>query len=120
MLLAGFDCRYIAVPDLLLEIRSSFDQKSGTVKREKWFIERYGNVEFAFFDDLGAEYVTEWTESIIYLILNRRIGKKTVVTSNLDLDKIEKIFSGRISSRLIRFGPAPILFEGDRYRLRRK
>ena len=115
--LQGFETRYISIPELQLEIRRSFDGK--TIKNEYWFVNRGKAPDFVFLDDLGAEKISEYSESIIYLIINGRIGKLTVTTSNLDLDQIEKVYSGRIATRLVREGP-PLDFHVPRYRLREK
>ena len=64
-------------------------------------------------DDLGAEFVTQFTNAALYNIINTRInlGLPTIISSNLTLQEIENEYSTRISSRII--GEYSILcFEG--------
>ena len=54
-------------------------------------------------DDLGAEFMTTFTSSALYNIINTRIntGLPTIISSNLSLPEIESTYSKRISSRII-------------------
>ncbi len=53
-------------------------------------------------DDLGAEKTTEFVAQQLYSILNEREAyyRKTVITSNLNLQQVAERFSDRIASRL--------------------
>lgn len=65
------------------------------------------NSWFVAIDDIGAEHQARdggFATSKLYELLNARLGKWTVLTSNLDLDAIEKRLDTRIASRLIRDG----------------
>ncbi len=64
-------------------------------------------------DDLGAEFITQFTSSALYNIVNTRIntGLPTIISTNLSLVEIENTYTQRISSRII--GEYSILhFEG--------
>ncbi len=54
-------------------------------------------------DDLGTEMSTSFSQSCIYNIINTRILKElpTVISTNLSLDEIGKVYSPRISSRIL-------------------
>ena len=54
-------------------------------------------------DDLGAEFMTSFSKSILYNLVNTRIlaKKPTIINTNLSMKEIEKFYSPRISSRLI-------------------
>ena len=54
-------------------------------------------------DDLGTEFVTSFTQSTLYGLINSRIlsSKPTIINTNLSMAEIEKRYSPRISSRLI-------------------
>lgn len=54
-------------------------------------------------DDLGAEFITQFTTSELFRIMNQRLltGKKMVFSTNLTLPEIENSYSERIVSRII-------------------
>ncbi len=54
-------------------------------------------------DDLGTEMSTSFSQSCIYNIINTRILRKlpTVISTNLSLDEIGKVYTPRISSRIL-------------------
>lgn len=54
-------------------------------------------------DDLGAEYLNEFTVTELFNLINKRIlsGKKMLISTNLTLPGITKQYSERIASRLI-------------------
>ena len=54
-------------------------------------------------DDLGAEYLNEFSVSELFNLINKRIlsGKKMLISTNLTLPGITKQYSERIASRLI-------------------
>ncbi len=92
--------KFITIPDLLLQIRDTFN--SGNLLTEKELIEDFSKEGFLVLDDLGAEKSSEYSITTLYLILNRRINdeKKTVITTNLSMQKISEALGDRISSRL--------------------
>lgn len=53
-------------------------------------------------DDIGAENTTEFLRGALYEILNARLGKWTVITTNLAPNQIRDDFDFRIASRLFR------------------
>lgn len=90
---------FITVPELLLEIRGTYNNPN---KSETAIVDKYSNVPLLALDDLGAEKTTEWSESTLYIIIDRRNRDEmmTIVTSNLSLAEIEKHLGARIASRL--------------------
>lgn len=57
-----------------------------------------------FIDDIGASTDTEFASSQLFRLLNDRIGKWTLITSNLNLEGISNRIDTRIASRLLRDG----------------
>lgn len=53
-------------------------------------------------DDLGSEFTTQFTTSVLYDILNTRLlsSKPTIINTNLNLEGIEQKYSERILSRI--------------------
>ncbi|MFH0857577.1 MAG: ATP-binding protein [Candidatus Magasanikbacteria bacterium] len=95
----GSPSYFITVPELLFEIRKTYNDKEIS---EQEIVDKYSSVELLVLDDLGAEKTSEWVESTLYLIIDRRNRneKWTIVTSNLTLDEIEVHLGARIASRL--------------------
>lgn len=94
------------VPSLLDEIKRTFNDPT---KDSSAILDHYCNCELLVLDDLGAGQLTEWNVGIIYSILNARYnnGKPLIITSNYDLDNLERRLGGvdpssakRIVSRL--------------------
>lgn len=53
-------------------------------------------------DDLGTEFITAYSAAAIFDIINTRqlTGKSTVLSTNLNLEGLEKVYSKRFTSRL--------------------
>ena len=54
-------------------------------------------------DDLGAEFSTQFTVSVIYNIVNSRLlgGKPTIISTNLSLIQLETVYTKRTASRIL-------------------
>ena len=54
-------------------------------------------------DDLGAEFATAYSQSVLYQVINDRMTERrpTIISTNLDLTAMTKIYNERILSRLI-------------------
>ena len=104
------------IPDILIELRSTFNAQRGAVSEEN-VVDAWGKVHYAILDDLGAEKVTDWSISAFYSILSRRYNNMlpTVVTSNLGLQQLHE-WEPRMASRLA--GMAVIHLSGPDRRLK--
>lgn len=60
------------------------------------------NTELLILDDLGSEFLTGFTESAIYNIINSRInlGRPTIINTNLSTDELQSKYNDRIISRI--------------------
>lgn len=65
-------------------------------------ISDYINCDLLIIDDLGSENRSEYSNSIIFQIINDRINKKkaSIISSNFDIEEIPKQYGNRIASRL--------------------
>lgn len=76
---AGHPVLFASVPDLMADIRASFDDgnTAETVQAVK-------ETPFLVLDDLGAEKMSEWVGEQLFCIVNHRYNERlqTVVTSN--------------------------------------
>jgi DNA replication protein DnaC len=88
---------FAAVPDLLDHLRSSFDPEAGT-GYDQLFTTIKG-AQILVLDDLGTESATPWAREKLYQVINYRYVEQlpTVVTSNVDLRKVDD----RIMSRIL-------------------
>lgn len=92
---------FLVVPDLLDELRATFDSKSETSEFDLLDIAR--TIPVLILDDLGAHNYTDWTRNRLYSILNYRTNEQlpTIITTNLSFDEIETFLGERTCSRLL-------------------
>ncbi len=66
-------------------------------------------------DDLGTEFLSSFTSSLFYNIVNSRLlsGLPTVISTNLTIDEIEARYSARITSRFIGSYDLKVLIGSD-------
>ncbi len=60
------------------------------------------NCDLLIIDDLGTEFVNEFTRTALFNVLNSRINhkRKMIVSTNLSLLDVKRIYTERISSRI--------------------
>ena len=87
---------FATVPDLLDELRATFDPESG--ERFDPLFRHLRDVDLLILDDLGAHQSSAWAQEKLYQLLNyRHLGlRPTVVTSDLDLTKLEPRMASRV------------------------
>lgn len=75
---------------------------------------RFLSCDLLIIDDLGTEFNTQYTLSVLFNVLNYRIinGLSTIVTTNLGFAEIENNYKERIYSRL-RGEYHPLIFCGE-------
>ena len=61
------------------------------------------DVDLLIIDDLGTEFVTQFTSATLFDIINSRItaGKSTVISTNLNFETLSEMYSQRITSRFM-------------------
>lgn len=61
------------------------------------------DVDLLIIDDLGTEFMTQFTSAAFFDIVNSRLisGKSTVISTNLGLEGITDLYSQRVSSRIM-------------------
>jgi len=117
----GRPARYSFVPQLLDELRSTYDASSKESLDEK--LEFYCNVPLLVLDDLGAEKPTAWAFEKLLTIVNRRMMARLalVVTTNKALDVLPGDDEHRLASRLQRENYCKmVVIEAPEYRLRKR
>lgn len=61
------------------------------------------DVDLLIIDDLGTEFVTQFTSAALFDIINARItsGKSTIISTNLSFETLSDTYSQRITSRFV-------------------
>lgn len=112
-------CLFLSLDEYLLTIRSTFGNKT-TTEDEQSLIERVADVDLMVIDDLGAETgfigtdktASDFTQRILYSLMNKRQDKSTIITTNLNSAQITAMYDSKIISRLYRrLGTNVIKFE---------
>jgi DNA replication protein DnaC len=97
---AGRSVAIYSLPRLLAEIRATFQDDSDASYVD--FIDRLAAVDLLHLDDVGAERSNEWVLEQLYTIVNARYEdeRSMVITTNIQMKKIEDQIGERTVSRL--------------------
>ena len=81
--------------------------------------EKYLECDLLVLDDLGAEFVNQFTVACLYNIFNtrRNRGLSTIVSTNLSAEELTSRYDDRIYSRIVGSDYTVLFFGGDDYRL---
>lgn len=79
-----------------------FAKNSEEVRQAELDAQRYLTCDLLILDDLGSEFTTPFVQSALYEIINTRLmeGRRTVISSNLNLEGIRNRYSPQVASRL--------------------
>ena len=103
------------VPDLLDQLRATFDPETGVAYDERF--QQIRNANLLILDDLGTENSTQWASEKLFQLINHRYNEQlpTVITSNAKLERIEdRVVSRMLDSRLSRY----VFIDADDFRVR--
>jgi DNA replication protein DnaC len=114
---AGRSVAIYSVPELLAEIKETYDRESGDSYMQ--LFRRLSAVELLQLDDLGAERSTEWVLEQLYSIVNERWQDRRsfVVSTNLDESALREQLGPRTVSRLVEICDDPIPIMGPDLRM---
>ncbi|AZR74263.1 hypothetical protein BBF96_13145 [Anoxybacter fermentans] len=98
------EIRYIVYSDLIQTIKTSFHPES-QVTADK-ILRQLQEVPVLLIDDLGTEYITEFTSSTLYQIIDKRYREERpfIVTSNFSPNELSKrmgLMGERIFDRIV-------------------
>lgn len=104
---AGHGCLYWSVPELLAAAHWDQEGHEGVLRRAQ-------EVPVLLLDDFGAEGPNEWTQRVLYRLLEARCRDRraTIGTTNLEPDDLEEALGPRSFSRLVG-GAIVVRFVGD-------
>lgn len=97
----GFGVIYCSTPNILSKLES---QRFSRFNEQTENTEEYlTQCDLLILDDLGTEFITQYTSSAIYNVLNTRImlGKPTIISTNMDIRELERSYSQRFVSRIM-------------------
>lgn len=85
------------------------------------FVAAVGSAQLLIIDDLGSEFVTSFSQSVLYNIINDRMmnDMATIISTNLDAAKLTSVYEQRISSRIL-CGYTALGFSGKDIRLMKR
>ena len=98
---AGKSVIFERVPKLLSRIRSTYDHNSDVT--ESQLLSTLGQVELLVLNDAGAEKWTQWTEPMLYNIIDERYSweRSLVITTNAKLSELKDQVGPRAMDRLL-------------------
>lgn len=97
-----------------------YDRFKNAYGHEEPKADRYLSSELLIVDDLGTEFINQFTVSAIYNLINTRQNKGlfTVISTNLAPSELARKYDDRIYSRLFGSEVEILVFVGDDNRLR--
>ncbi len=115
-LLQKADIKFITAPELLLEIRKTFNTPVND-----GLLDKLSQTRLLIIDDLGSEKPTEWVQETLFVLIDRRYTHflPTVITSNYSLDQLKDRLGYRTASRIAEVSEMVELRASD-YRIRKK
>lgn len=97
----GKACVFRSVPALLKKLQETYRADARVSESE--ILAVLQDADLVVLDDLGAEKMTEWAESMLYYIVDQRYRwrKPLIVTTNCDLEELEERIGTRTFDRLL-------------------
>ena len=79
---------------------------------------RVANAPLLLLDDLGAAKGSDWSESVIFRLVDRRYNRclPTIYTTNIPMAQLKVVLGDRVNSRLAQTATKVKLNDGDRRR----
>lgn len=115
----GMGVIYISAPDLVTALEEyQFNRDSAG---EEITPQILSDCDLLIIDDLGTEFVTNFSRGAIYNVFNSRIskGRPTIMSTNLMLAQLEKNYTDRFVSRVTGYCRR-LNFEGNDIRIQKK
>ncbi len=99
--------------------RVRFDR--GATPEDRDFTSGVLRCDLLILDDLGSEFITSFSQSVLYHVLNERLmaDRATLISTNLDPAQLSAAYSERIASRIL-CGCTAYAFAGKDIRLEKR
>lgn len=113
LLKKGVDVLYISANNLFPMLENLHFGRGD--EKSNYIAEKALEADLLILDDLGAEFVTQFTTSELFRIVNHRLltGKKMIFSTNLTHAELKSTYSERIVSRIIGEFESFIFFGDD-------
>ena len=114
----GFDVIYDSTQNIISDFETD-RFKSGYGQHES-ISDKYLECDLLIIDDLGTEFINQFTVSCLYNLLNTRQnrGLSTVISTNLSAKELAGKYEGRIYSRIVGCDYKVLFFTGKDHRVR--
>lgn len=92
----GFSVVYDSISNIISEFEAVKFNKS------QIDLSKYDTCDLLIIDDLGTEMITQFSESVVYTLLNNRINmrKPMIVSTNINAERVGEMYSQSVVSRL--------------------
>jgi DNA replication protein DnaC len=113
----GYDVIYDSAQNVITDFEAD-KFRSGYGQSESRS-EKYLECDLLIIDDLGTEFISQFTVSCLYNLLNTRQnrGLATILSTNLSYEELQKKYEDRIFSRIVGAGCRILVFEGKDRRI---
>ena len=111
----GISSIFISVPELLTQLKSTFNKNKNYTEED--LLSALKNVDLLVLDDIGADYPTEWAITKLFEVINSRVGKSTIYTTNSNAKELASRVGKRNFSRMME-NTQIIKMQGNDYRLK--
>ncbi|WP_042352286.1 ATP-binding protein [Bacillus massiliigorillae] len=113
---------FISLPRLMTELKATYNRKSALQEVE--VLSALQNVNVLVLDDLGVEIdgkkddAAAWAKGKIYEVVDSRVGKSTIYTTNFTAKQLIELYGERDFSRMVQYCDS-IKIEGKNYRFKK-
>ncbi|TWK08617.1 DNA replication protein DnaC [Bacillus licheniformis] len=102
-------CLFVSVDEMMRRIKDGFNNKDSYYTEQR-MIDLLTSADLLVMDDLGAETgaitsdktATDFTTRTLYAIINGRMNKPTIITTNLSSRDMAKMYDSKLISRMFR------------------
>lgn len=117
----GYSVLYMTATRLFDQLLPNILLKKNYSAEEMNQYEYLFQADLLILDDLGTEFITEFTRPQLYQCINERLlsNKATIISTNMELEDLRDVYDERLSARIIeRYTGIP--FYGDNVRHKKK
>ena len=102
-------CLFTSIDEVMRKIKDSFNHRDSKYT-EEYITNLLTSADLLVIDDLGAEtgaifsdkQATDFTTKVLYSIMNGRMNKPTIITTNLTSKEMAKMYDQKLISRFLR------------------
>ncbi len=97
----GYYVVYVSAPSILSRLENSHFDYNNT--EEDYLIQTLCDCDLLIIDDLGTEFTSQYTKTVIYNIFNNRLlkNKPVIINTNMTIRELEATYSQRFVSRVM-------------------